>query len=121
MKALASQPNMCSSCFNQAKMPPRTTKIFNILQRLEIQKERVFWKCITIFCKNSKSSLISLKTSLYSLVISELNKLICPYNLLISLDLSEISRLKNNSTDFIHSYLNYTQQAFNLLKTFLTD
>ena len=36
---------------------------------------------------------------LYSLVVSELNKFICPYNLLISLDFSEISRLKNNSTN----------------------
>jgi len=33
------------------------------------------------------------------MVLSEINKLNFLYNLLMSLDLSEINRLKNNSTD----------------------
>jgi len=49
--------------------------------------------------KNSKSYLNSLKDNLYNLVLSEFNRLIFPYNLLISLDLIEINGSKNDSTD----------------------
>jgi len=71
---------------------------------------------------HSKSYLNSIKDNLYSLVLSEINRLICQYNLLISLDLSEISLLKNNSTDWIHSYKKTIyNKAFNLLKPILID
>jgi len=51
--------------------------------------------------KNSKSYLNSLKDNLYNLVLSEFNRLIFPYNLLISLDLIEINGSKNDSTDWL--------------------
>ena len=42
MVALRSQPYMCSSCYSQAKMPLRSTKIFKPHVALVYCRERVF-------------------------------------------------------------------------------
>ena len=105
-------------------MSPRSTKIFNLQLQL-CDSEREFSKSVWLFftLKNSKSYPISLKTNLYILFVSEFNKLICLYNLLISLDLSGISRVDWITIELIEYIHTKTicNKPFNLLKTFLTN
>ena len=109
MVVVPSTPYMCSSSYSQAKMPPRSTKINQDLQTwvaVVYYRERTLprGESHDFVQKNSDSHLGSRKHILYSFGLSENSRLNFPYSQLISPDLSEISRLKNNSTDGMHSY-----------------
>jgi len=70
MVAVPSQPYMCSSSYPQAKMPPRSTKIFKSRVATVFCRERECsreeWQSFVL--KNSDSQLCSWKHNIYSLV-----------------------------------------------------
>jgi len=109
MVVVLSTPYMCSSSYSQAKMPPRSTKI---KQDLQTRVAAMYYRERTLpidewhdfVQKNSYSHLCLWKHSLSSFGLSENSRLNFPYNQLISPDLSEISWLKNNLTNWMHSY-----------------
>jgi len=76
---------------NQAKLAPRFKDLQSRVAHCVTQREKVSKKGFTIFVSEiTKVTPLSEKPA-NSLIISEFNGLICSYNLLISLDLSEIS------------------------------
>jgi len=100
MVVVPSIPYMCSSSYSQAKMPPRSTKIFKHELHMCIAKRERFPEMNdTISFRKTLIRISARENTAYIVWFSENSGLNFPYNQLISPDLSEISRLKNNSTD----------------------